>query len=49
LSQKPIPKEKQAWLLWLVCTVQFDGEFTHGVGEGADEVAFIDPETLKDA
>ena|ERR1700757_92634 len=40
-------EEKQAWLLWLVCEIQFDGEFEFGIGEDADEIEFIDPSTLQ--
>lgn len=35
-------KSKEAWLLWLVYKINID-EFTYGVGEDADEVAFVDP------
>ena len=41
-------EHKQAWLLWLVCEVQID-DLHYGVGKDANEVAFIDPLTLKDS
>jgi len=39
-------EDKQIWVLWLVCELILD-EFEFGIGEDADEVAFIDPSTLE--
>lgn len=39
---------KEAWLLWLVFNVSLD-DLHFGVGQDADEVAFIDPEAFKDS
>jgi 8-oxo-dGTP diphosphatase len=41
-------ESKEAWLLWLVYKVDI-GEFTFGIGQDADEVAFIDPNVFKDS
>lgn len=41
-------ESKEAWLLWLVYKIDI-GEFTYGIGQDADEVAFIDPNTFKDS
>ena len=40
---------KQAWVLWIVYELTFDEFPAYGVGEDADEVAFIDPTTFKDS
>ena len=39
--------EKTAWLMWIVCELTFSEELTFGLGEDTDEIAFIDPATLK--
>lgn len=41
-------EKREAWLMWLVFDVAID-DFTYGVGEDADEVAFINPELFKDS
>ena len=41
-------EHKEMWLLWLVFKIEIDN-LTYGVGEDADEVAFINPELLKDS
>jgi 8-oxo-dGTP pyrophosphatase MutT (NUDIX family) len=41
-------ESKDTWLLCLVCDVVVDG-LTYGIGEDADDVAFIDPITLKNS
>lgn len=40
--------EKQTWFLWVVCEVTIHG-LLFGVGEDADEVAFVDPATFKNS
>jgi|GEM_PF-931201 len=40
--------EKQTWLLWIVCEVTVH-DLLFGVGEDADEVAFIDPASFKNS
>lgn len=39
-------EKKAAWLLWMVFIIDID-EFTYGLGQDADEVAFIHPSTFK--
>jgi len=39
---------KEAWLLWLVHEVNVK-DLKYGIGEHADEVAFVDPSTLKNS
>lgn len=41
-------ESKEAWLLWLVYKIDIT-DFTFGVGEDADEVAFINPASFKDS
>ncbi|MNH11683.1 RNA pyrophosphohydrolase [compost metagenome] len=41
-------EKREAWLLWLVYEVEID-DLEYGVGADADEVAFINPELLKDS
>ena len=41
-------EKREAWLLWLVFNIDI-GEFTYGVGQDADEVAFINPELFKNS
>ena len=41
-------KKKEAWLMWLVFDVAIE-DFTFGVGEDADEVAFMNPELFKES
>jgi 8-oxo-dGTP pyrophosphatase MutT (NUDIX family) len=41
-------EKKEAWLMWLVFDVVIE-DLTFGVGEDADEVAFINPELFKDS
>ena len=41
-------ERKEAWLLWLVFKVEIEN-LTYGVGEDADEVAFVNPEIFKDS
>lgn len=38
---------KEAWLMWIIYEVNFAKQPTFGVGADADEVAFVDPYTLK--
>jgi len=38
---------KTAWLMWIVCELTFSDKLTYGLGVDADEVAFIDPTSLK--
>lgn len=40
--------QHEAWLVWMVHEVHVDN-LTYGLGEDATEVAFIDPETLKNS
>jgi 8-oxo-dGTP pyrophosphatase MutT (NUDIX family) len=40
--------KKEAWLLWMVFIVEID-DFTYGLGQDADEVAFIHPTSFKDS
>jgi ADP-ribose pyrophosphatase YjhB (NUDIX family) len=39
----------QAWQLWVVYELTLEKGYTYGAGVDADEVAFIDPKTLKDS
>lgn len=41
-------EDKEAWLLWLVHEVEIK-DLKYGIGEHANEVAFIDPLTLKNS
>jgi 8-oxo-dGTP diphosphatase len=41
-------ESKEAWLLWLVYKIAID-DFSYGVGQDADEVAFMNPEVFKDS
>jgi len=41
-------KDKETWLLWIVCELKLK-DLKYGIGEHANEVAFIDPSTLKDS
>lgn len=41
-------EKTEAWLLWLVYEVEVEN-LKYGVGEDADEVAFINPDTFKDS
>lgn len=41
-------ESKEAWLLWLVYEVKVEN-LEYGIGEDADEVAFINPDTFKDS
>jgi 8-oxo-dGTP pyrophosphatase MutT (NUDIX family) len=41
-------ESKEAWLLWLVFTVTVE-DIQFGVGQDADEVAFMDPTIFKDS
>jgi 8-oxo-dGTP pyrophosphatase MutT (NUDIX family) len=41
-------EKKEAWLMWLVFDVAIE-DFTFGVGEDADEVAFMNPQLFKDS
>ena len=41
-------ERKEAWLLWLVFKVEIEN-LTYGVGEDADEVAFVNPAIFKDS
>ena len=40
---------KQAYLMWLVYAVTFTSPPRYGVGIDANEVAFVDPHSLKDS
>lgn len=40
---------KQAWILWIVCELNFDKTPDCGIGNDADEVAFIDPTRFKNS
>lgn len=42
-------KSKEAWLMWLVFTVQIKEGFSFGIGQDADEVAFMNPIIFKDS
>ncbi len=42
-------EQKQAYLMWVVYELSFDGELNFRLGEDADEVRFIDPHQLKDS
>ncbi len=37
------------WLLWVVFEIDIEDGFEYGIGEDADEVAFVDPETFRDS
>ncbi|MDB5187181.1 MAG: ADP-ribose pyrophosphatase [Candidatus Saccharibacteria bacterium] len=39
---------KEAWLLWLVYKIDIK-DFSYGVGQDADEVAFVNPTIFKDS
>ena len=41
-------EKREAWLIWLVFDVAIEN-FTFGVGEDADEVMFMNPESFKDS
>ena len=41
-------ESKEAWLLWLVFNVTVE-DMQFGVGQDADEVAFMDPNVFKDS
>ena len=41
-------ERKEMWLLWLVFKVEIEN-LTYGVGEDADEVAFVNPAIFKDS
>ena len=41
-------ERKEAWLLWLVFKVEIEN-LAYGVGEDADEVAFVNPAIFKDS
>jgi len=40
---------RTAWLMWIVCELTFSEKLIYGRGVDADDVAFIDPSTLKDS
>ncbi|MGH7196738.1 MAG: NUDIX hydrolase [Candidatus Saccharimonadales bacterium] len=41
-------EENQHWLLWIVYEVELEA-LEYGLGEHADEVAFMDPQLFKDS
>jgi 8-oxo-dGTP pyrophosphatase MutT (NUDIX family) len=41
-------ESKEVWLLWLVYKIDID-DFIYGIGQDADEVAFMNPEIFKDS
>jgi 8-oxo-dGTP pyrophosphatase MutT (NUDIX family) len=50
LGIEPMMLQSQnAWLLWVVYELEFDGPFDFDVGADADEAAFINPKTLKNS
>lgn len=42
-------ESKEAWLMWLVCGIRIDNDFSFGIGPDADEVAFMNPQLFKDS
>ena len=49
IDVEPIYVEnKESWTLWLVYEVDLE-KLEYGIGADADEVAFIDPNTLRDS
>lgn len=42
-------ESKEAWLMWLVFNIRIHGDFEVGVGQDADEVAFMNPESFKNS
>jgi 8-oxo-dGTP pyrophosphatase MutT (NUDIX family) len=42
-------ERKETWLLWLVFEINIEAPFEFGIGQDADDVAFINPESLKDS
>ncbi len=40
---------KDAWLMWLVYSVKINDGYAYGIGEDADEVAFMDPHLFKES
>ncbi len=47
-SESMYVETKDAWLLWLVFIVKVD-DLEYGLGQDADEVAFINPDYFKDS
>ncbi|MEI7918173.1 MAG: NUDIX hydrolase [Candidatus Saccharibacteria bacterium] len=47
-SESMYVETKEAWLLWLVFIVKVD-DLKYGLGQDADEVAFINPNQFKDS
>lgn len=41
--------KNQDYLMWVVCELTFDKPLLYGVGEDADEVAFMDPALFKNS
>jgi 8-oxo-dGTP pyrophosphatase MutT (NUDIX family) len=41
-------EKREAWLLWLVFNIDIK-DFEYGIGEDADEVAFMNPHDFKDS
>jgi ADP-ribose pyrophosphatase YjhB (NUDIX family) len=42
-------ESKDAWLMWLICDISIGSGFSFGVGQDADEVAFMSPRSFKDS
>lgn len=41
--------KNQDYLMWVICELAFDEPLLYGVGEDADEVAFMDPTVFKNS
>lgn len=41
--------DKEAYLMWIVCELEFAGPVQFGIGADAQDVAFIDPKQCKES
>lgn len=42
-------ESRQAYLMWIVYKLEFDGDYSWGVGQDGDAAEFVDPKLFKDS